>query len=66
MLNILVKRFGKNIPLYRDDGLAVRPYANGPKSERARKDILEIFNDNYFKITSESTLLHLIAGYNIY
>ena len=57
MLNILVKRFGKKyIGIYRDDGLAVIPYANGPKMERARKDIILIFKDNGLKITSECNL----------
>ena len=57
MLNILVKRFGKNyIGIYRDDGLAVIPYANGPKMERARKDLIMIFKDNGLKVTSECNL----------
>ena len=57
MLNILVKRFGRNyIGIYRDDGLAVIPYANGPKIERARKDIIRIFSNNGLKITAECNL----------
>ena len=57
MLNLLVKRFGKNyIGIYRDDGLAVVPYANGPKIERARKDIITIFSNNGLKITAECNL----------
>ena len=57
ILSILTKRFGKNcIGLYRDDGLAIIPNANGPKSEKARKDVTKLFKDQNLKITSECNL----------
>ena len=53
----LAERFGKNkIGLYRDDGLALLPFTSGPKAERARKDLIEIFKRNSFKITSSTNL----------
>ena len=57
ILSILTKRFGKNcIGLYRDDGLAIIPNANGPKSEKARKDVTKLFKEQNLKITSECNL----------
>ena len=53
----LTKRFGKNcISIYRDDGLAIIPNANGPKSEKARKDVTKLLKNHNLKITSECNL----------
>ena len=50
ILSILTKRFGKNcIGIYRDDGLAIIPNANGPKSEKARKDVTKLFKNHNLK-----------------
>ena len=46
----------KYIGIYKDDGLTVISYANGPKTERARKNIVMIFKDNNLKNTSECNL----------
>ena len=57
LLDQLGKRFGKNqIGLYRDDGLAILPSTSGPKAERARKDLIEIFKRNAFQVTSSTNL----------
>ena len=56
MLSLLAKRFGKDcVGLYRDDGLAVLPQS-GPRAERARKDIIAIFNSEHLEITVETNL----------
>ena len=47
------------IGLYRDDGLAIIPEANGPKLERIRKQITKIFKTEGLRITTE-TNLHIV------
>ena len=42
---------GKNVGLYRDDGLAVIHQANGPKMDRIRKDIMALFKSEGLSIT---------------
>ena len=57
MLSLLGKRFGEeNVGLYRDDGLAVLKNTSGPQTDRARKDLIKIFQDNGLKITVETNL----------
>ena len=56
MLSLLTKKFGKDcVGLYRDDGLAVLPQS-GPMAERARKDIIAIFDSEDLQITVETNL----------
>ena len=40
------------IGLYRDDGLAVIPNANGPKLDRIRKDLIKCFKEENLQITT--------------
>ena len=57
LLDQLGRKFGKNqIGLYRDDGLVILPTTSGPKAERARKDLIEIFKQNDFQVTSSTNL----------
>ena len=44
------------IGLYRDDGLAAIPEANGPKMDRIRKQIISVFREEGLKITVETNL----------
>ena len=47
LLNILSEKYGKNnVGLYRDDALVLLRNANGPQSERTRKDITREFTRN--------------------
>ena len=60
LLNELSPRFGiTNVGLYRDDGLAVLTgeNASGPKADRARKDLIKIFQKFKLKITAKSNLV---------
>ena len=58
LLHQLGKKFGNDkIGLYRDDGLAILPTTSGPKTERARKDLIALFKENHFEITSSTNLL---------
>ena len=45
----------ESIGLYRDDGLAVLKSATGSESERMRKRLIKIFQDNDLSITSQTT-----------
>ena len=57
LLSLLGKRFGEeNVGLYRDDGLAVLKNTSGPQTDRARKDLIKLFQDNGLKITVETNL----------
>ena len=57
MLDLLGRRFGEeNIGVYRDDGLAVLKNLSGPQTDRARKDLVRIFQENGLKITVETNL----------
>ena len=58
ILSELEKRFGKgNIGIYRDDGLCILPFTSGPKAERSRKDLIDIFKRKDFNITASTTLV---------
>ena len=58
LLSELEKRFGKgNIGIYRDDGLCILPFTSGPKAERSRKDLIDIFKRKDFNITASTTLV---------
>ena len=46
----------QNIGLYRDDGLAVIESTSGPKADKTRKDIIEIFKTIGLQITIEANL----------
>ena len=59
----LLHKISKKVPtnqlgMYRDDGLAMIPHANGPKMDRIRKDITEIFKSEGLKITCDTNLLY--------
>ena len=57
IMSKLTEIFGiNNIGLFRDDGLAIMKKASGPKTDRARKDIIEIFKQHNLKITVECNL----------
>ena len=53
MLHSLQGRFGKNIRLYRDDGLALIQTKSGCLSDKARKDLIISFNEFGLKITAQ-------------
>ena len=56
LLKLLSSKFSKDlIALYRDDGLAALELS-GPQSDRARKDIIQIFKDCGLKVTVETLL----------
>ncbi|KAL9986499.1 hypothetical protein ACROYT_G000660 [Oculina patagonica] len=55
ILSRLTEKYGKNIGLYRDDGLSA--FNKSPQEiERIKKDICKIFRDNDLKITVEANL----------
>ena len=57
LLNEIRVKFGTaDIGLYRDDGLAIFPNLSGPKSERIKKDLVEIFKSNGLNITIDTNL----------
>ncbi|CAB4036789.1 Hypothetical predicted protein, partial [Paramuricea clavata] len=56
ILNTLEKRFGKDVGLYRDDGLAALRTTSGRLADKARKELITIF---------ESIGLRIIAQKNI-
>ena len=56
LLDQLAKKLGKNIGLYRDDGLAVIKSGSGPVIERTRKKITYLFQQHSSLITSENNL----------
>ena len=51
ILNSLEERFGKNVGLYRDDGLAVVNTRSGRLCVKERKELISTFNDLGLKIT---------------
>jgi len=60
MLNQLQQCIPANqIGLYRDDGLAIIPQANGPKLDRIRKKITAIFKKEGLKITIKTNLVEV-------
>ena len=57
LLNILKSEFGgKNIGLYRDDGLGSFENKSDPELEKTKKKISKIFKDNGLNITIETNL----------
>ena len=60
MLNQLQQCIPANqIGLYRDDGLAIIPQANGPKLDRIRKKNTALFKEEGLKITIETNLVEV-------
>ena len=55
-LNKLENRFGKQIGLYRDDGLAAITTTSGRLADKARKDLIQIFADFGMKIIAAANL----------
>ena len=53
LLSLLTKKYGQNIGLYRDDGLAALK-GNPQQVERIKKDICKVFRDHDLKITVEA------------
>ena len=51
ILNSLEERFGNNVGLYRDDGLAVVNTRSGRLCDKERKELISTFNDLGLKIT---------------
>ena len=57
LFNILSEKYGKNnVGLYRDDGLVFLRNANGPQSERTRKDIIREFKKLGLNISVNTNL----------
>ena len=57
ILKMMGDKYGNsNIGLYRDDGLAAFEHANGPQSDRTRKDIIKAFEEIGLKITIQTNL----------
>jgi hypothetical protein len=56
ILSALEKRFGTNVGLYRDDGLAAINTTSGRLGDKARKDLIQIFGNFGLKITAEANL----------
>ena len=57
LLNNLSEKYGKNnVGLYRDDGLVLLRNANGPQSERTRKDITREFKKQGLNISINTNL----------
>ena len=54
ILNSLQERFGENVGLYRDDGLAVVNTRSGRLCDKESKELIRIFNDFGFKITVQT------------
>ena len=53
ILSLLTEKYGRNIGLYRDDGLAAfneKPH----EIEKIKKELCKIFRDNELKITVEA------------
>jgi len=58
LLDKLANILGKNVGLYRDDGLAVIKGSSGPKMESIRKKIIKLFQKYILRITSDCNLKH--------
>ena len=56
ILHSLENRFGKKIGLYRDDGLAEINTTSGRLGDKARKDLIRIFESFGLKITAQANL----------
>lgn len=55
LLSLLTKKYGQNIGLYRDDGLAAFN-AKPREMEKIKKGICKVFRDNDLKITVEANI----------
>lgn len=55
-LHSLEARFGKNVGLYRDDGLIAINTASGRLADKARKDLVRLFDNLGLKITAQTNL----------
>ena len=55
VLSLLTKKYGQNIGLYHDDGLAAFN-AKPREMERIKKEICKVFRDNDLKITVEANI----------
>jgi len=53
LLSLLTKKYGQNIGLYRDDGLAALK-GNPQEVERIKKGMCKVFRDHDLKITVEA------------
>ena len=60
LLSLLTKKYGQNIGLYRDDGLAAFN-AKPREMERIKKEICKVFRDNGLKITVEANTTKCIV-----
>ena len=57
LLNILESEFGgKNIGLYRDNGLSCCENKSGPELKKIKKKMCKIFKDNDLSITTKTNL----------
>ena len=58
LLNEMQHLFNHNgVGLYRDDGLAILENSSGPHTDRIRKQLIKLFQDNGLKITVELNLV---------
>ncbi len=57
ILSKLKDKFGSDIGLYRDDGLAVLNTKSGRQSDKARKELTQVFNNLGLKITAQANQL---------
>ena len=69
VLNTLQDRFGKDVGLYRDDGLAVINTRSGRLCDKERKELTTVFDNLGLKITAltnqhRTNFLDLIFGLN--
>ena len=56
ILNTLEKRFGKDVGLYRDDGLAALRTTSGRLADKARKELTTIFESFGLRITAQTNI----------
>lgn len=57
LLNEIRSKIGPaDIGLYRDDGLAIFPNLSGPKAEKIKKELVEVFKSNGLSITIDTNL----------
>ena len=55
-LHSLEKRFGKNIGIYRDDGLVALSTTSGILADKAREDLIGMLENFGLKITAQANL----------
>jgi hypothetical protein len=56
ILNTLEKRFGKDVGLYRDDGLVALRTTSGRLADKARKELTTIFESFGLRITAQTNI----------